>query len=1588
MPSVDNRIVRMEFDNAAFERKIQTTLDSLKKLDQSLKMQGAKKGLQDVDVAAKKIDLTNVTKGFHGVTTGLGDVSRAAKQVNVDAGTISRGIEGVSKGFIAMSTVAVSAISSITFGALQGALGAAQRSVGTVVDGFREYETNLNSIQTILANTESKGSTLKNVNDALQQLNIYSDKTIYNFGQMARNIGTFTAAGIGLDESVDAIKGIAQLAAVSGSNSEQASTAMYQLSQALAAGRLSLMDWNSVVNAGMGGEIFKTRLLETAQALGKINSFPLGTTFKEWEKANGPFRESLQDGKITADVLSTALATFTGDLSDAELAAKGFSSETIKSIQKSAKTATGAATEVKSFTQLMSTVKEAIGTGFADSFRIVLGDFAEAKSLFTGINNAIGGFVANSAAARNEILGKWKKLGGRDSALEILNHSFVNLMAIIRPIRKAFRDVFPPLTGQRLFEITKNIEKFVKAMKPSRETLLNLRRIFTGLFSVLKIGITIISSVVKLFGRMAKAIVGAAGPGFLELAANIADVFTGLRKGLVDGGAITDFFDGLFALFTKTLPVIQRVGDFLRNLFGGVSEKSSSGVSKGIEKLGDGLSKLEPLTERVQKRFETLRQIFAKIGDFFKRVGGVIGDALSTVVDNITNALGGGNYDKLLDGLNTALFGGLLLLIRRFLKQGLKIDLSGGLLEKIGGSFDALTGALKSMQLKIKAEAIMKIAVALAILTASLLVLSLIDSEALSKALIAMGVAFGQLVTVLAALNKLEIGPKTALAFAIISVGMVGLGVSMLLLSAAAKQLASLDWPTLIKGLTGVTALMAALVAAARLMQKASADMIKAGAGILLMSVALILLGQSAKIFAEMDTGQMAKGFAGVAAGLIALGGALRAMPEDKNLPGTQLILTGLALQLFATAVKKFASLDWQELAKGLGAFGVTLGVIVVAMRKMPDMKKQATSFIAVGIAVNLLAIAIGKIGSMDTGVLAKGIIAIAAALAVLAVAAHAMQGTLAGSAAILVISGALLVLGLALTAIAKLNWEDLLLGLAKIAVVLAAFAAAALLMQPALPALIGLGVALGLLGIAFAAVGVGAYAVAKAFEVFGRVGPKAFDNFKKAMKSFAQVLPDLFRGFAEGLIEMVKMILDAAPELVEGLAKLFTALLDAVLKIIPKLQEVLGELIKAGMATIRTYAAEYIETGLFIITKLLEGIRNNIGNIVTLVIEIVENFVNALSAQANTLIGAGLNLLLALLRGVVNNIFKIAETVTTIITTFIAEVAKNYGRIITAGGDAFVKFVQGIRDNIVKIADAVGEVITSLINAVANNYTRVVTAGGDLIIKFLEGIRSNAPRIVSEFAKTAVAVIGSILQAISDTVPVLADKVIETFIALFNGMADVIDQRSAELGESMGRFAKSIVKGFGTTFFSAIKTMVKDAIPGGIFAGPIRRAVDEVFDALGIHSPSRVFLHMAEMCMVGFALGIENNSELPNKAIVNAGDMMTKTLSKVSSDLQNTSEFNPTITPVLDLTKVAADASLINSLLPNMAGTLSFAQANSIAATQKQTQESNSEISPGGTSEVKFEQNIFAPEQLSTADIYKQTRNQITIAKEELKIR
>lgn len=972
--TIDNKVVEMQFDNRHFEKNVQTSLSTLDKLKQSLNLTGAAKGLESIDQAAKGVNMSG----------------------------LSGAVESVKMKFSALQVMAVTALSNIT----NSAVNAGKRLVSAftidpIKSGFQEYETQINAVQTILANTESKGTTLNDVNKALDTLNAYADKTIYNFTEMTRNIGTFTAAGTDLDTSVNAIQGIANLAAVSGSTSQQASTAMYQLSQALASGTVKLMDWNSVVNAGMGGQVFQDALKETARVH--------GIAIDDLIEKEGSFRETLQSGWLTSDILTETLSKFTmatEGLTEAEieknreiLRGQGYTEEQIEGIFKLGNTATNAATKVKTFTQLMETLKEAAQSGWTQTWEIIVGDFEEAKELWTKVSDIFGGMIGSAAEARNTMLQGWADGGGREIAIEAVSNAFTGLMDVIKVVGEAFREVFPRVTSEQLLNLTKGLRDFTEKLKLSGEMSDKLKRTFKGVFSFLQL--------------MGKAIVAIAKP-VLALVGPLLDL-----------------------LLSITAPL----GDFFTTLNKGFNSKSISGALSAV---GDALGNLLGFAA---DGADTLSGMLSKIGEIVGKVASKIGDGIKEVFTWIADNVSAGDIFAGLAG------GGIFVLVTKFINIINKIKdafsgLFGGkgeglnLKERFGDILDGVHDSLQSFATGLKVGSIVAIAVAIGILSASLKTIAQLDSEDISKSLFAIGTMLAMLTagfkSVTKSLAKFN------------SKGVIKAGISLVLMAAAIKILADamvkmseLSMGEIAKGLVGIGGGIAALAVGLKIIGKTKIS--------LSTSLAMIALAESCKMladalakFAEMSWGEIARGLTAMGGALAEMVGVMAIMKKvggGKSLLGSvSLLIAVQALSDLADGLKKFAEMAWDEIGRGLTAMGgalVELGVTVGLLGKLAGFSGilGAGAILIVTQALEDIADSLITFGMMSWDEIARGLTAMGGALAELGIACGLLGGiagfsSLFGAGAIFIVTQSLETMANALMTFGFMAWDEIGRGL------------------------------------------------------------------------------------------------------------------------------------------------------------------------------------------------------------------------------------------------------------------------------------------------------------------------------------------------------------------------------------------------------------------------------------------------------------------------------------------------------------------------------------------------------------------------------
>lgn len=438
---VEQRIVEMQFNNADFETKVQQSLETLHKLKDATKMEDAGKGLDNLAKSAKSVDLSS----------------------------ISQGIEQLNSRFSNLGIVGMTVMQRITNAAIDMGQQIASAITAAPRDGWKEYELNLDSVKTILNSAKDANGlpvTLDKVNEKLAELNTYSDKTIYSFSDMTSNIGKFTNAGVDLDSAVTAIQGVANVAALAGANANDASRAMYNFGQALGSGSVKLIDWKSIENANMATVDFKEQLIQTAYELGvlkKQGEKYISTTTNMQGKvsdafdATQGFNDSLAHQWMTSEVLTKTLAKYTDETTDLGQAA----------IQ--------AATEVTTFSKLIDTLKESMGSGWMQSFQYIFGDFEESKKVWTYIYKEADGIIQIVAGLRNNFLKNWKESGGRDALIGSLKNTWETVKFYGEGIAKALGIVIPEekegliaktFDSKPVVAVTKAVEGVTAAINP------------------------------------------------------------------------------------------------------------------------------------------------------------------------------------------------------------------------------------------------------------------------------------------------------------------------------------------------------------------------------------------------------------------------------------------------------------------------------------------------------------------------------------------------------------------------------------------------------------------------------------------------------------------------------------------------------------------------------------------------------------------------------------------------------------------------------------------------------------------------------------------------------------------------------------------------------------------------------------------------------------------------------------------------------------------------------------------------------------------------------------------------------------------
>ena len=1550
--TIDERVVEMRFDNKQFEANVQTSLSTLEKLKQGLDLDGAAKGLEGLGEAAKKCTLS----------------------------TLSRSVETVQTKFSAFEVMAMTALSNIT----NSAVNAGKRMISSftiepISSGFDEYELKMGSIQTIMAST---GESLDKVNQKLDELNTYSDRTIYSFSDMTSNIGKFTNAGVKLDDAVAAIQGVSNVAAVSGANANEASRAMYNFAQALSAGYVKLIDWKSIENANMATVEFKTQLLEAAVAAGTVQKSAdgmyqvltkngQGGTMKETIDATHMFNDSLAYQWMTTEVLTNTLKDYADETT--EIGKKAFA----------------AAQDVKTFSQLLDTLKESAQSGWAETWQMVVGDYEEAKVTLREFSEFFSNIIDGSSKARNELLSgammsSWgqlknqvsdagfsvdafrdalrdtasesvagfdqmvEKAGSFDATLsegwlttdilaktldklaneatgttdgiagltdeqlknigyteeqiqalralsdqahsstgdlaalvdnmtrksgrELLFDSILNsckaIQKVFGSLKGAWDEVFPPVTSEHLYGLIEGLNKFTEKLIISDETADKIKRTFKGLFAILDLGQQAFSAVLgaisPLFGGL-----GTLSGGLLDLTASFGDWLVGIDEAAKKVEVfnkvtqrISDFISKAAAKvkefaqavkekfkipgFEAFHALLERAHQRMAQLVGAAGDMGS-GVSAAVKTMGSALAG--------SKFLQALQMLY----NGAKTIGGAIVKAIGGLASGIVEKLSNADFNGAIDLLNGISFGAIAAGIATFLSSIKKpFDEVGGFLDNVKGILDEVRGCFEAYQTQLKAGALLKIAGAIGILAASIIAISLVDSDKLSASLGAVTVLFADLMGSMAIFSKISGDMKGVTKSC---AAMLAISTSVLILASALKKVGDLDVKQLAIGLTGIAGLMAGLVASAKVLGSGSGAVIKGAAqmvifagaikllasvctdlaelewnslakgltgvgvllaevslflntakfsgksistatGIVVLSAAIKVLASACKDFGQMNWGEIGKGLTSIGALLLEIAAFTKLTGNAKHVVSTGLALIEIAaaMKIFASAMSDFGGLGWEQIAKGLVAMGGALAEVAIAVNLMPkNMVGIGAGLIAVGAALEIVANVLGKMGGMSWEQIAKGLVTLGGALAELAIGLNLMNGTLGGSAAMLVAAGALAVLTPVLAVLGSMSWESIAKGLVTLAGAFTVIGVAGAVLTPLVPTILGLAGAIALIGVGTLGMGAGLLAIGAGLSAIA-VGITALAT---SMGAGVAII-------VAGLTSIVTGIASVIPVVAQKIGEAIVAFAQAIIDGAPAI----GEAVKAVVLTLVDVLVECVPALANGALELLAGVLSALvaytPQIVDSLMLFLIELIDGVAQRLPELIKSAVNLLMAFFSGIID---ALAGIDTTALLKGIAGVGLLSVMMVALQGVAAL--VPGAMVGIVGMGAVIAELalVLAAIGGLAQlpGLSWLIGEGGKLLEGigvaigsfvggivggFMSGVSSQFPQIGADLAAFMTNIQPFIDGASSITPDMLSGVKALTEVILLLTAADILDGLTSWLtgGSSLSDFAEQLV--------------------------------------------------------------------------------------------------------------------------------------------------------------------------------------------------
>lgn len=1550
--SFDEKVVELKFNNRDFEKNVKTTLQTLETLKNSLNLDASAKSLSNLNTAGKNFSLQSITDG----------------------------VNAISDRFSTLGIIGMTVLQNLTTAAMDLGGKLIEKVWDPIVGGGSKRALNIQQAQ---FQFEGLGMDV----DKAMESALYAVKgTAYGLDEAAIVASQLGATGIEAgDDMSKALRAVSGVAAMTSSSYEE----MGHIFTTVAGnGRL------------MGDQLrqLSGRGMNAAAVLAK-----------EFGLTEATVREMVSKGEVSFEMFYTAMDNAFGEHAvKANELFTGALANTRAALARVGATVAGPAFE--DFRDVFNALIPIID-GVSEELKPVTdGIIRFVDVVAKGAVKTLGNFDPSTMSDSFEKMGKFidNVTDSLSTFGDIFKNIFSGISSFITPIKDAFRDIFPKKEGNSILKFAETIERFTSNFILSDIAGENLKNTFKGVFAIFSIGIETIKDIINWFKNLTSNITIFDGLGgkILEVTGNWGEYLTELSETVRVSDIVSVAFDKLKQALTKVKDGVVSAVSSLKEFLG----LDGSTFEAFADRVGGRLESLGVVGEWFAGIFEGVENSVKKAEPHLTKAKDAIGDFLKDAKELINSALGNYDFNNSFDFINAGLFGGILI-VTKSISDNIRSLISGmgnlstsfswmpteitSLITGITGVMQGIQGVLLSMQSSIKADVIVKIATAVAILAASAIALSLVDSKKLAGALVALATMFGEIIGSLVVFTK-TIGPQKIGGLMSVGTFLIMLAGAIGILSGSLIGLSSLSWESLAVGLSALTSLISIMVGSAVILKKASGAMLtgagtlisfalaitiligaikllgamdpkelaqgliglgaliaevalfislakfqKGGAsvavGLMGLATALIVLSTAVKKFGEMDPDQMLQGLIGIGAVLTQMAIFAQTTSNLKTLVSTAVGMTILAgsLMIFAEAVEKFGDMEWDELGKGLVGMAGSLAIVAGAMNLMPkNMVGAGAGLIIVSAALVILSHALQNMGGMSWDEIGRGLVALAGSLAVIVIAMQFMTTALPGAAALLVVSGALAVLAPVLLLFGTMSWDSIARGLTMLAGVFLIIGGAGYLLGAAVPAILGLSVAIALIGVGALAAGIGLTAFSAGLVSLAISGSAGAAALVLLITSLLGLIPLFARKIGEGIIAFAQVIRDGAPAIAEAVKATMLAWVDVIVEVIPAVLDAVVLLVTKLLETINTLAPDIIDTVLNLVTTLL----------------------TKLAEYLPDMIQAGMDIVIGILEGIANNIEDITIAAVDIAVNFLNGIASKLSDIIQAGVNLVLKFLDGVAD------------------AIRNNKESARASMKNLIMAMIDAIIYNVTESIKDIKKIGKKLIESgFIQGLKDK---FVDSV-QAFKDLIKGGVDAILGWNTDLKNA----GKNVIDGF----IQGIKDKI--GAVGDAASSIGKKTLDSLKSFLGINSPARKLIPEGGNTVKGFAIGLTKFGSKVKDAAINVGKIAVDSLSKAVSDISKVVDANldaqPTIRPVLDLSDIKSGAKNINSMFGNTHGIEVSAAYNKTLPISRdmRSQDATEQLSSTNKS-ISFVQNNYSPTALSRLDIYRQTKNQFSAMK------